>query len=206
VKWVLGLSLFLYVHYLVWRLLYTLPIDDLASMIVVWIVVLADLYGFCQFAFFAYQSWTPLERQPIPLTTYPIVPSVDIIVTVVDEPVEILSQTLVGCLSQDHPKDRFRVYVLDDGHRQEVKALAGSLGCGYLRRPDRPRHAKSGNLNHALQLTDGDLIAVFDVDHVPARVTNISERGAGLVLDRPLYSMQDSVRLILTALRGTISD
>ena len=52
-KWVLGLSLFLYVHYLVWRLLYTLPIDDLASMIVVWIVGLAELYGFCQFAFFS---------------------------------------------------------------------------------------------------------------------------------------------------------
>ncbi|HSN03964.1 MAG TPA: glycosyltransferase [Nitrospira sp.] len=168
-RWVLGLSLFLYARYLVWRLLYTLPTDDLASMIVGCIVVLAELYGFFQFAFYTYQSWTPLERQPVPLTAYPTVPTVDIMVTVVDEPLEILSQTLVGCLSQDYPKDRFRVYVLDDGHRQEVKALAGSLGCGYLRRPDRPRHAKAGNLNHALRLTDGDLIAVFDVDHVPTR-------------------------------------
>jgi len=76
---------------------------------------------------------------------------------------------LVGCLSQDYPKDRFKVYVLDDGHRSEAKALAAGLGCGYIRRPDRPRHAKAGNLNHALRLTDGDLVAVFDVDHVPAR-------------------------------------
>lgn len=168
-RWVLGLSLFLYLRYLVWRLLYTIPTDDLASMAIGWIVYLAELYGFCQFAFFTYQSWSPLERQPVPLTAYPTVPTVDIMVTVVDEPLEILSQTLVGCLSQDYPKDRFRVYVLDDGHRQAVKALAESLGCGYLRRPDRPRHAKAGNLNHALRLTDGDLIAVFDVDHVPTR-------------------------------------
>ena len=156
--------LFLYIRYLVWRLFYTIPTDDLASMAIGWTVYLAELYGLCQFAFFAYQSWSPLERQPVPLATYP---TIDIMVTVVDEPLEILSQTLVGCLSQDYPKDRFRVYVLDDGHRQEVKALAESLGCRYLRRPDRPRHAKAGNLNHALRLTDGDLIAVFDVDHVP---------------------------------------
>lgn len=168
-RWVLGLSLFLYLRYLAWRLLYTIPTDDLASMAIGWTVYLAELYGFCQFAFFTYQSWSPLERQPVPLSAYPAVPTVDIMVTVVDEPLEILSQTLVGCLSQDYPRDRFRVYVLDDGHRQEVKALAESLGCGYLRRPDRPRHAKAGNLNHALRLTDGDLIAVFDVDHVPTR-------------------------------------
>ncbi len=168
-RWVLALSLFLYLRYLVWRLLYTIPTDDLASLTVGGTVYLAELYGLCQFAFFTYQSWSPLERQPVPLATYPLVPTVDMMVTVVDEPVEILSQTLVGCLSQDYPKDRFRVYVLEDGHRPAVKTLAKSLGCGYLRRPDRPRHAKAGNLNHALRLTDGDLIAVFDVDHVPTR-------------------------------------
>ena len=166
-RWVLGLSLFLYVRYMVWRLLYTLPADDLSSMLVGWTVYLAELYGLCQFCFFTYQSWSPTDRQPPAITTYP---TVDIMVTVVDEPLSLLRQTLVGCLSQEYPKDRFKVYVLDDGHRTEAKALAAALGCGYIRRPDRPRHAKAGNLNHALRLTDGDLVAVFDVDHVPARI------------------------------------
>lgn len=165
-RWVLGLSLFLYVRYMLWRLFYTLPTDDLSSMAVGWTVYLAELYGLCQFCFFTYQSWSPTERQPAPITRYP---TVDIMVTVVDEPLSILRQTLVGCLAQEYPKDRFRVHVLDDGHRQEAKALAASLGCGYIRRPDRPRHAKAGNLNHALRQTDGELVAVFDVDHVPAR-------------------------------------
>ncbi|HSA61968.1 MAG TPA: glycosyltransferase, partial [Nitrospiraceae bacterium] len=165
-RWVLGLSLFLYLRYMVWRLLYTLPTDDLSSMLVSWIVYLAELYGLCQFCFFTYQSWSPTDREPPPITTYP---TVDIMVTVVDEPLSLLRQTLVGCLSQEYPKDRFKVHVLDDGHRTEARALAATLGCGYIRRPDRPRHAKAGNLNHALRLTDGDLVAVFDVDHVPAR-------------------------------------
>ncbi|MBX3302502.1 MAG: glycosyltransferase [Nitrospira sp.] len=165
-RWVLALSLFLYVRYMVWRTLYTLPTEDMNSMIVGGIVYLAELYGLCQFCFFTYQSWSPTDRQPAPITNYL---TVDIMVTVVDEPLSLLRQTLMGCLSQEYPKDRFKVYVLDDGHRLEAKKLATALGCGYIRRPDRPRHAKAGNLNHALRTTDGDLIAVFDVDHVPAR-------------------------------------
>ncbi|GKS65492.1 hypothetical protein YTPLAS72_27960 [Nitrospira sp.] len=165
-RWILSLSLLLYIRYMVWRVLYTLPTEDTSSMIIGWIVFLAELYGLCQFCFFTYQSWSPTDRQPAPITTYP---TVDIMVTVVDEPLSLLRQTLVGCLAQEYPKDRFNVHVLDDGHRLEAKQLATTLGCGYLRRPDRPRHAKAGNLNHALRLTDGDLIAVFDVDHVPAR-------------------------------------
>ena len=165
-RWILSLSLLLYIRYMVWRALYTIPTDDVNSMIIGWIVYLAELYGLCQFCFFTYQSWSPTNRQPAPITNYP---SVDIMVTVVDEPLSLLRQTLVGCLAQEYPKDRFKVHVLDDGHRLEAKKLATALGCGYLRRPDRPRHAKAGNLNNALRLTDGDLIAVFDVDHVPAR-------------------------------------
>ncbi|MDZ4732796.1 MAG: glycosyltransferase [Nitrospirota bacterium] len=162
----LTLSLFLYARYMLWRLLYTIPTDDVASMALGSVVYLAELYGLCQFCFFTYQSWAPTERTPAPITTYP---TVDIMVTVVDEPLAILRQTLISCLAQEYPRDRFRVYVLDDGHRVEAQQLAASLGCEYLRRPDRPRHAKAGNLNHALHLSYGELVAILDVDHIPAR-------------------------------------
>ncbi len=165
-KLMLTLSLFLYARYMVWRLFYTIPTDDLASMALGSVVYLAELYGLCQFCFFTYQSWSPTERTPAPITTYP---TVDIMVTVVDEPLSILRQTLIGCLAQEYPRDRYTVYVLDDGHRDEARKLAASLGCEYIRRPDRPRHAKAGNLNHALQLSHGELVVIFDVDHIPAR-------------------------------------
>jgi len=42
------------------------------------------------------------------------------------------------------------------------------VGVHYITRPDN-RHAKAGNLNHALQQTDGELVAIFDCDHVPTR-------------------------------------
>lgn len=165
-KLVLTVSLFLYVRYILWRLIYTIPTDDVATMALGSAVYLAELYGLCQFCFYTYQSWSPTERAPAPITTYP---TVDIMVTVVDEPLSILRQTLLSCLAQEYPRDRFTVYVLDDGHRVETQQLAASIGCEYIRRPDRPRHAKAGNLNHALHLTHGELVAIFDVDHIPAR-------------------------------------
>ena len=39
---------------------------------------------------------------------------------------------------------------------------------GYICRTDN-RHAKAGNLNHALAQTDGELVAIFDCDHIPTR-------------------------------------
>jgi cellulose synthase (UDP-forming) len=160
---ILALTLFLYARYLVWRGLYTLNTSDWSSLLMSWTVYTAEAYAFVQILLLAYHAWSPLERQPVPLRSYPIV---DIFVTVVDEPLSILRRTLIGCVNQDYPKDRYRVHVLDDGQRDEIRALAASLNCGYIRRADR-QHAKAGNLNHALQETSGEFIAIFDVDHVP---------------------------------------
>jgi cellulose synthase (UDP-forming) len=160
---ILALTLFLYARYLLWRGLYTLNTGDWESLLVSWTVYTAEAYAFVQILLFAYHAWSPLERQPVPLLRYA---HVDIFVTVVDEPLSILRRTLIGCVNQDYPKDYYQVHVLDDGQRDEIKTLAASLNCGYIRRADR-QDAKAGNLNHALQETSGEIIAIFDVDHVP---------------------------------------
>jgi cellulose synthase (UDP-forming) len=161
---ILVLTLLLYARYLVWRGLYTLNTDDWSSLLVSGTVYAVEIYAFIQVLLFAYHAWSPLERKPVRLTHYP---TVDVFITVVDEPLDILRRTLVGCVHQKYPKDRYRVHVLDDGKRDEVRRLASSMNCGYIRRADR-LHAKAGNLNHALQQTGGEIIAIFDVDHVPA--------------------------------------
>jgi len=182
---ILGLSLFLYLRYMVWRGIYTIPEQTLVTMVVGWTVFMAELYGLFQYGFFAFQVWSPLDRTPPPMTS---IPTVDIMVTVVDEPLDILKRTLVGCIYQEYPKDRFTVYVLDDGHRDEVRELAASLGCAYLRRPDRPLHAKAGNLNHALKQSNGELVAMFDVDHVP--VTSFLKETVGFFEDQKVAFVQ----------------
>jgi len=93
-------------------------------------------------------------------------PSVDIFIPTYSEPPVVLRRTIVGCQAIDY--SRKKVYLLDDGKRPEIKALAAELGCCYITRPDN-RHAKAGNLNHAIDKTNGDLIVVFDADFVPTR-------------------------------------
>src|SRR5205823_123798 len=87
----------------------------------------------------------------------------DIFVPTYNEDLDILEATLIGCAGITYPHI---TYVLDDGQRTAVKALALRLGCRYLARPTN-QYAKAGNLNHALQHSTGAFIVVLDADTVP---------------------------------------
>ncbi len=112
-------------------------------------------------------------------------PSVDVLIPTYNEPAFILRRTVIGCQALDYP--RKRVYLLDDTRRPEIRDLAAELGCEYLTRPDN-RHAKAGNLNHAIARTDGDLIACFDADFVPT--TNFLTRTVGFFQDERVALVQ----------------
>lgn len=93
-------------------------------------------------------------------------PTVDVLIPTYDEPEFILRRTVIGCQAMDYePKT---VYLLDDTRRPAIKALAEELGCEYITRPDN-RHAKAGNLNHAIPKTQGELLVLFDADFVPTK-------------------------------------
>jgi cellulose synthase (UDP-forming) len=89
--------------------------------------------------------------------------SVDVFVTTVDEEPRLLRETLLAAQAIHYPHS---TYVLDDGRRENVRALAAELGCTYLCRGDR-QFAKAGNLNHGLTHSTAELIFVLDADHVP---------------------------------------
>jgi len=89
--------------------------------------------------------------------------TVDVFVPTFNEDPTLLRATLEACVRMDYPH---RTYVLDDGRRPEVEALARELGIEYIARPDN-RHFKAGNLNYAFERTDGEFVVVLDADHVP---------------------------------------
>ncbi len=112
-------------------------------------------------------------------------PTVDVLIPTYNEPAFILRRTVIGCQAMTYgPKT---VYLLDDTRRPEIRALAAELGCEYLTRPDN-RHAKAGNLNHAIAHTDGELIVCFDADFVPTR--NFLERTVGFFQDERVALVQ----------------
>jgi cellulose synthase (UDP-forming) len=113
------------------------------------------------------------------------VPTVDVMIPTYNEPEFLLRRTVMGCQAMDYPYKT--IYLLDDTRRPEIKALAESLGCEYMTRPDN-RHAKAGNLNHAIPKTSGELIVVFDADFVPT--TNFLTRTIGFFRDPTVGLLQ----------------
>ena len=81
----------------------------------------------------------------------------------------MVRDTVLAAQCIDYPKDKMKIYLLDDGKRSEFAVFAADVGVGYITRNDN-KHAKAGNLNHALTLTQGSLSAFFDCDHVATRV------------------------------------
>ena len=131
----------------------------LAAEAYTWLVV---VLGFIQTA------W-PLHRSPAELQGAPASwPTVDVYIPTYNEPLSVVRTTVLASMALDWPKDKVKVFILDDGRREEFRAFAESMGVGYIVRPDN-NHAKAGNLNHALGKTDGELVAIFDCDHIPTR-------------------------------------
>ncbi len=93
-------------------------------------------------------------------------PIVDIFIPSYNESVDVLRRSLIGCRAMKYPRESKRIWLLDDGDRPEMEQLAQDLRCNYLARPEH-HHAKAGNLNYALQQTDGEIVVVFDADFVP---------------------------------------
>lgn len=94
-------------------------------------------------------------------------PSVDILVPVANEPIEIIRETLKSAAALDYPH---QTYVLDDGDSKKVEELAKELQINYIKRPANVKsYAKSGNLNYGLKQCNGEFFAVFDADHVPEK-------------------------------------
>lgn len=89
--------------------------------------------------------------------------SVDVFVPAYDESLSLVERTLRAAKEMQYPH---RTILLDDGDRDELEVLARKLGVDYLRRSTNRDH-KAGNVNHALERTSGDIVAIFDVDHVP---------------------------------------
>jgi cellulose synthase/poly-beta-1,6-N-acetylglucosamine synthase-like glycosyltransferase len=89
--------------------------------------------------------------------------SVDVFVVAYKEPAWLVKKTLKAAVNMQYPH---RTFLLDDGRRSELASAARALGAGYITRSNN-KHAKAGNINHALEQTDGDIIVIFDTDHTP---------------------------------------
>lgn len=101
-----------------------------------------------------------------PRVTHPPPPaglSVDVLVTACGEPFELVEETLRAACAMRGPHT---TWLLDDGRDPALQKLAEGLGANYLTRTDKAG-AKAGHLNTHLSRFQGEVLAIFDVDHIP---------------------------------------
>lgn len=125
------------------------------------LLLAAELFGIFSLALHIFSTWTLVDRHAPPPSRGV---SADLFVTTWNEPVEMLRNTILAAKSVRHAG---RIWLLDDGAREEMKRLAAELGVSYLARNDRA-HAKAGNLNNALSHSTSEYVAIFDCDHAPS--------------------------------------
>ncbi|MFN6887473.1 glycosyltransferase, partial [Proteus mirabilis] len=70
-------------------------------------------------------------------------PTVDIYVPTYNESLDVVRDTVLAAQGIDYPKDKMKVYLLDDGSRDEFKQFANDVGVTYIEREEHD-HAKAG--------------------------------------------------------------
>ena len=195
-------------RYVIWRATSTLGFDDPFSWVAGMLLFAAELYGVTVYGLGLFINMMPLRRTPVPLPEDQSAwPTVDVFVPSYNEEPELLETTLIAALNMRYAPGKVKVYLLDDGgtaqkrndpdpakaaaaraRHETLKALCERIGAHYLTR-ERNTHAKAGNINAALTKTDGDLVVIFDADHVPT--VDFLERTVGLfVADPKLFLVQ----------------
>lgn len=184
----LALGTAIVMRYFFWRTVNTLPpISDLWNFVPGVLLYAAEVYSTIMLAISLFVVADPLERKPAIKQADEDLPTIDVYIPTYNEDPELLAMTVIGAINLDYPKEKFKVWILDDGgtdqkcnqenaekakqareRRIELTALAEELGAHYLTRA-RNEHAKAGNLNNGLQQSFGELVVVFDADHVPMR-------------------------------------
>ena len=196
------LIVFTSTRYMIWRVTETMPSDSVLSIIGGIFLLGAETYGYILLLLSTFLSVDVYKRQPRPAPlSASACPTVDILIPSYNEPDDLLEVTLTAALNVNYPAGRVKVYLLDDGgtegkrnqadpkkaaeaqaRHDHLKEVCTRLGAHYLTR-EKNNHAKAGNINAALQKTDGELILILDADHVPS--TDILTRTVGYFIEDP---------------------
>ncbi|HBC83299.1 MAG TPA: cellulose synthase catalytic subunit (UDP-forming) [Escherichia sp.] len=164
------MSFLMSTRYIYFRATQTLHFNSEIETILGIGLFLADLYVWVMLLLNYLQTIWPLKREIVPLPEdMSLWPTVDVYVPTYNESLDVVRDTVLAAQCIDYPKDKMKIYILDDGKRSEFAMFAADVGVGYITRNDNS-HAKAGNLNHAMKLTNGELICVFDCDHVATRI------------------------------------
>ncbi|MGN1149344.1 MAG: UDP-forming cellulose synthase catalytic subunit, partial [Sutterella sp.] len=155
-------------RYLWWRCTATVHAEGALDLFFSGLLLGAEIYAFIVMVLGYFQVCWVLDRKPAPLPEdRRLWPHVDVFIPSYNESLDVVKPTVYAALNLDWPADKLHIHILDDGSRPLFREFAAQAGVGWIMREEH-KHAKAGNINHALTVTDGEIIVIFDCDHVPS--------------------------------------
>lgn len=162
-KWVFLLNIVLSLAYFSILTFFT----PVGNVFLFGLLILGEIYHLWQAFGYIHTVWNDTYEAPFDASYQP---EVDVFVTVVSEPVEIVRETITAARDLEYP--HVNVHILNDGRVagnpewMDYERLAQEEGVNCITRTT-PGGAKAGNINHALKVTQAEYVVVFDADHVP---------------------------------------
>lgn len=176
-------------RYMFFRITQTLDFPSWIDMFFGYLLLFAELYVYLVLILSFFQLSWALKRKIVPLPKdTSLWPTVDVYIPTYNESLDVVRDTVLAAQCIEYPKDKMKIYLLDDGKRKEFATFATEANVGYITRTKND-HAKAGNLNHAMKITDGELIAIFDCDHIATKIFLQSTVG-GFLKDPKLALIQ----------------
>lgn len=185
----IGVNFVVSVIYILWRFT-TIPIHSgVFSFILGTCLYIAELLGLIALFNFKYLFTREyrIEKKTIRNFENNQIPNVDVLICTYNEPLDLLEKTIVASIGMDYIKNKFEVYVCDDGRRNSLRKLCKKYNVRYITREDN-EGAKAGNINNALKYIKGDLFAVLDADMIPKK--DFLSKTVGYFVDENLAFVQ----------------
>jgi cellulose synthase (UDP-forming) len=182
-------AIYMVYRYLYWRITESISYEGFLDFMGTMLIFFSETYSTLLFSLGLFTSIMILSRRIVNLQGVPKeeLPTVDVFVPSYNEPYQMVADTVIAAKMFEYPPESLAVHVLDDGgtdqkcnddnpnkakeakdRRQMFLEFAERTGSDYLTRA-KNLHAKAGNMNSALKVTNGDLVLILDCDHIPTR-------------------------------------
>ncbi|NLS12037.1 glycosyltransferase [Vibrio sp. SM6] len=167
-------NLTLGIWYLGWRWMFALNYDALWFSLP---LAFAESCAFIGSMLFTYNLWRT-DDEPIRTPPYRMAEctndemddrplSVDVFFPSYDEEPELVKLSILDAQKITYPHDvEINIFILDDGRRPEMEAMASAMNVGYITRESNIGF-KAGNLRNAIERTSGDFVVICDADTRP---------------------------------------
>ncbi|XP_024390769.1 uncharacterized protein [Physcomitrium patens] len=150
------------------------------TMLRPWLIVLM----FCECLYFittllsAVDHLIPPSNRPdlgLLNTSLANTPTVDIFIPCCKEPTEVPIESVKAALALDYPVDLVKVFVLDDGGDDDLRAFCDAIKVEtagrvvYIRREKKegvPHNFKCGNMNNGLKYSNAEYVVMMDADMI----------------------------------------